>query len=92
VSTRGWRRYLGLALVAVAGYFLMPGDTWTQTAYAELVGLAATGAIVVGVVKHRPAARAAWLWFAAGQLLNVLGTLAEAVIGRVLPGDVAVGG
>jgi diguanylate cyclase len=35
-------------------------------------------------VKHRPAAKAAWLWFAAGQLLNVLGTLAEAVIGRVL--------
>jgi diguanylate cyclase (GGDEF)-like protein len=84
VSTRGWRRYLGLALVAVAGYFLTPDDTWTQTGYAELVGLAATGAIVIGVVKHRPAAKAAWLWFAAGQLLNVLGTLAEAVIGRVL--------
>jgi diguanylate cyclase len=36
------------------------------------------------VVRHRPAARAAWLWFAAGQCLNVLGTLAEAIIGRVL--------
>src|SRR6266545_2577531 len=80
---RAWILYLAAALVAVAGYFLTPADTWTQTIYAELVGLCATGAIVVGVVRHRPGARAAWLWFAAGQLLNVLGTLAEAVIGRV---------
>jgi diguanylate cyclase len=79
-----WRRYLGLAALAVAGYFLTPADTWTQTAYAQVVGLAATAAIVVGVVRYRPAAAAAWWWFAAGQLLNVLGTLAEAVIGRVL--------
>jgi diguanylate cyclase len=84
MSSRAWNGYLAAAVVVVAGYFLLPSDSWTQTVYAELVGLAATGAIVVGVVKHRPAARAAWLWFAVGQLLNVLGTLAEAVIGRVL--------
>ena len=83
-SSRAWNGYLAVAVVVVGGYFLTPSDSWTQTIYAELVGLAATGAIVVGVVKHRPAAKAAWLWFAAGQLLNVLGTLAEAVIGRVL--------
>src|SRR6266498_898694 len=80
---RAWTLYLAAALVAVAGYFLTPADTWTQTIYAELVKLCATGAIVVSVVRHRPGAKAAWLWFAAGQLLNVLGTLAEAVIGRV---------
>jgi diguanylate cyclase (GGDEF)-like protein len=73
-----------VSAAAVAGYFLTPDDTWTQTAYAQVVGLAATGAIVVGVLRSRPAARAAWLWFAVGQGLNVLGTLAEAVIGRVL--------
>ena len=84
MSSRAWNGYLAAAVVVVAGYFLSPSDSWTQTVYAELVGLAATGAIVVGVVKHRPAAKAAWLWFAVGQLLNVLGTLAEAVIGRVL--------
>jgi hypothetical protein len=84
MRTRAWTLYLAAALVAVAGYYLTPADTWTQTIYAELVRLGATGAIVVGVVRHRPAARAAWLWFAARQLLNVLGTLAEAVIGRVL--------
>jgi diguanylate cyclase (GGDEF)-like protein len=84
MSNRAWRWYLALALVTVAGYFMTPNDTWTQTIYAELVGLFATAAIVAGVVRHRPAAKAAWLWFAAGQLLNVLGTLAEAVIGRVL--------
>jgi diguanylate cyclase len=84
MSNRAWNGYLAAAAVVVAGYFLTPSDSWTQTIYAELVGLAATGAIVVGVVKHRPEAKAAWLWFAAGQLLNVLGTLAEAVIGRVL--------
>ena len=80
----GWRQYLGLASVAIAGYVLTPNDTWTQTIYAELVGMAATGAIVLGVGRYQPAARAAWLWFAGGQLLNVLGTLAEAIIGRVL--------
>jgi diguanylate cyclase (GGDEF)-like protein len=84
MSGRAWRGYLAVSVAAVAGYFLTPADTWMQTIYAELVGLAATGAIVLGVVKHRPAAKAAWLWFAAGQLLNVLGTLAEAVIGRLL--------
>jgi diguanylate cyclase (GGDEF)-like protein len=73
-----------VSAAAVAGYFLTPDDNWTQTAYAQVVGLAATGAIVVGVLRSRPAARAAWLWFAVGQGLNVLGTLAEAVIGRVL--------
>jgi diguanylate cyclase (GGDEF)-like protein len=84
VRTRAWTLCLAAALGTVAGYLLTPADTWTQTIYAELVGLGATGAIVAGVVRYRPAARAAWLWFAAGQLLNVLGTLAEAVIGRVL--------
>ena len=84
MSSRAWKAYVGVAVAAVAGYFLMPNDSWPQTIYAELVGLFATGAIVVGVVEHRPAVKAAWLLFAAGQLLNVLGTLAEAVIGRVL--------
>jgi diguanylate cyclase len=84
MSRRAWNTYLGVAAAAVAGYFLLPDDSWTQTIYAELVGLLATGMIVLGVVKHRPAAKAAWLWLAAGQLLNVLGTLAEAVIGRIL--------
>jgi len=84
MNIRAWRWYLALILAAVAGYFLTPNDSWTQTIYAELVGLMATGAILAGVVKHRPAAKAAWWWFAAGQLLNIFGTLAEAVIGRVL--------
>jgi diguanylate cyclase (GGDEF)-like protein len=84
MNNRAWRWYLALILAAVAGYFLTPNDSWTQTIYAELVGLMATGAILAGIVKHRPAAKAAWWWFAAGQLLNILGTLAEAVIGRVL--------
>ena len=84
MSNRAWSGYLALTLAAVAGYFWVPDDTWAETVYAELVGLVATGAIVVGVVRYRPAAQAAWWWFAAGQLLNVLGTLAEAVLGRML--------
>ena len=84
MSRRTWNGCLAVAAAAVAGYFLTPNDSWAQTVYAELVGLLATGAIVVGVGQYRPAAKAAWLWFAAGQLLNVLGTLAEAIIGRVL--------
>ena len=60
MSNRVWSGYLALILAAVAGYFLVPDDTWAQTVYAELVGLVATGAIVVGVVRYRPAAQAAW--------------------------------
>jgi len=59
MSRRAWNTYLGVAAAAVAGYFLIPDDSWTQTIHAELVGLLATGMIVVGVVKHRPAAKAA---------------------------------
>ena len=70
MSRRTWDGYLAVAAAAVAGYLLTPNDSWAQTIYAELVGLFATGAIVVGVAKHRPAAKAAWLWFAAGQLLR----------------------
>src|SRR6266542_3447174 len=37
---RAWTLYLVAALVAVAGYFLTPADTWTQTIYPGLaIGL-----------------------------------------------------
>ena len=51
MSRRAWNTYLGVAAAAVAGYFLIPDDSWTQTIHAELVGLLATGMIVVGVVS-----------------------------------------
>ena len=44
-----WHEQAGLehlswvVAAAVAGYFLIPDDSWTQTIYAELVGLLATG-------------------------------------------------
>jgi diguanylate cyclase (GGDEF)-like protein len=81
---RTWKRYLVAATAGVIAYFALPDDTWAQTLYGEFLGVLGTGAVVIGVVKYRPPARAAWLWIAAGQLLNVLGTLAEAMIGRIL--------
>ena len=43
MSNRAWSGYLALTFVAVAGYFLVPADTWAQTIYAELVGLVRPG-------------------------------------------------
>ena len=43
MSRRAWNTYLGVVAAAVAGYFLIPDESWTQTIYAELVGLLATG-------------------------------------------------
>jgi diguanylate cyclase (GGDEF)-like protein len=67
-----------------AGYALLPAGSWIQTGWVVAVGLAAAAAIVLGVRRHRSPAAAPWLWFAAGIALNASGTLAEALIERVL--------
>jgi diguanylate cyclase (GGDEF)-like protein len=78
------RAYATVCALAIAGYALLPLDTWLQTAWQVGVGVIAVTAIVAGVRRGRPAAAGAWLWFAAGIALNGTGVLAEAFIARVL--------
>jgi hypothetical protein len=78
------RAYLACALAAAAASFFAPPDTWVQTAWFVVLGLSGSGAIVVGLRRHRPDRAAPWLWFAAGLALNVLGTLVEDFEARVL--------
>lgn len=79
----GWKAYLCAALAATAAYFASPIETWVQTIWFVSIGLFAGGAIVFGVLRQRPAGALIWLLFAAGISLNALGTLVEALLGRV---------
>lgn len=83
MRTAGWKLYLGVALAAIAGYFASTPGTWLQTIWFVSIGLLAGAAIVVGVHRQRPDAALVWLLFAAGLSLNALGTLVEALLGRV---------
>ncbi|WP_375499318.1 putative bifunctional diguanylate cyclase/phosphodiesterase [uncultured Jatrophihabitans sp.] len=67
-----WRRYLAFGLAAMLGFELMPKGIGSDIVYV-LVGASCVGAIVAGVVLHRPARRAPWLFMAAGQALWVIG-------------------
>jgi len=63
VATTAVRAYLGLGALAIAAYVAFGG---VYPIY-ESLGLLAAAAIVVGVVFHRPAARAGWIVLAASE-------------------------
>ncbi len=81
MKSRLWIGYLGLSLVAMVAYYLAVPDHWKHgiefVALYTAIGLAASAAIVVGVLVNRPRHKAAWFFFAAGIGLNALGGLAE---------------
>jgi diguanylate cyclase (GGDEF)-like protein len=79
----GWKAYLCAAFAGIAAYFVSPSGTWTQTIWFVAIGLFAGGAIVFAVVRQRPVGALIWLLFAAGISSNALGTLVEALLGRV---------
>ncbi|MCW2824624.1 MAG: hypothetical protein JWQ91_1541 [Aeromicrobium sp.] len=66
------QRYAVLGAVLVATYAVLPDGPARTTLYL-IVGLSCVAAIVVGVRVNRPAARAPWLWMAAGQACWVAG-------------------
>jgi diguanylate cyclase (GGDEF)-like protein len=61
---------------------VIPDGGLPQVAWQVATGWLAAAAIVNGVVRHRPAAPAAWLLFAAGVAGNASGLLVEAVLER----------
>jgi diguanylate cyclase (GGDEF)-like protein len=72
---RFWRWWLGGGLVAILTYLLLPSDSLAATLGYNAIGLISSLAILAGVRLHRPERPAMWYWFAAGQLVSVLGDL-----------------
>ena len=84
MSRRAWRIYLAGGMAAVAMYVLLPLEgLWSSLAY-DLIGLTSVAAIMVAVRRHQPARPLIWWYFAAGQLLFVIGDVLYAVIDVVL--------
>jgi diguanylate cyclase (GGDEF)-like protein len=68
-----WVWWLAFGLAAVGGYCLLPHDGLAANAVYNVVGLLSCVMILVAVRLHRPARRAMWYWFAAGQTTWVIG-------------------
>jgi diguanylate cyclase (GGDEF)-like protein len=78
-SNRLWQAWALAGVLAVGGYFLIPVDIWQSTACYVAIGVAAAGAVLVGVRIHRPAKPVLWYLLAAGQVLWSIGDLAFGV-------------
>ncbi|MEU7904713.1 bifunctional diguanylate cyclase/phosphodiesterase [Actinoplanes sp. NPDC049118] len=74
-QNRLWWIWLVAGAALTGGYFLLPADSLASNLVYNVVGLAASLAILIGVRLHRPERPALWYWFAAGQLTWVLGDL-----------------
>lgn len=64
-----WKLAAATSLVAVVGYFLLPGTPAKDIAYV-VIGVASSAWIWVGVRLHQPAERLAWYLLMAGNLLS----------------------
>ncbi|AEV84457.1 signal peptide protein [Actinoplanes sp. SE50] len=70
---RLWWLTIALGIAAIGGYFLLPGGGFAQAVAYNAMGLLSGLAMLAGVWLHRPSRRALWIFFAAGQLMNVAG-------------------
>jgi diguanylate cyclase (GGDEF)-like protein/PAS domain S-box-containing protein len=64
LRTNAWRLVLIGGLVTIVAYFAYP-DITSQNIIYSLLGKAAVGFIVVGIVLHRPKERLGWIFYAA---------------------------
>lgn len=67
-----WRTYAAVAAGGAAVFFAMPQGLAADLLYL-VIGLSCVVAIIVGTLRHRPAARVPWLLMAAGQAAWVAG-------------------
>src|SRR5215212_9350105 len=70
--SRAWSIYLLLGILATGAYFLLPSQT-LQENLRPLFNVTTLGAIVAGILIHRPKRPLPWYLFALGMLLFVLG-------------------
>jgi diguanylate cyclase (GGDEF)-like protein len=74
-KARVWRWWLAGGLAVISAYALMPAGSPAATIVYNVVGLVSGLAILAGVRLHRPERPAMWYWFAASQLVSVVGDL-----------------
>ncbi|MCU4182764.1 EAL domain-containing protein [Acidiferrimicrobium sp. IK] len=67
-----WKVALGVGLVAVASYFVLPGTDAKNVGYS-MIGVASVCCVAAGMRMHRPAPRSGWYPIATGNLLFVVG-------------------
>src|SRR5450631_3227226 len=60
-----WKYWMISGVVAIAGYFALPGPT-SQNVVTLAVGIGSVAAILLGTVLNRPADRLGWYLLAAG--------------------------
>jgi len=77
-----WRSYLGAGALAACVVLMLPAAP--RAVLLIVVSASAALAIVVGTVRHRPAARAAWWLVAAGQGFFALGDVLFSVNDLIL--------
>jgi len=82
LGSRLARTHLTVAIVALLGFFALPEGGLAQTGWQIACGWYAAAAIVVGVLRHRPAVPLAWWLFAIGVAGNAGGILVEAILGH----------
>ncbi|WP_229076449.1 GGDEF domain-containing protein [Actinoplanes sp. DH11] len=81
-SERGAGRVFAVvAVLAVAGYQLLPENVWARTAWQVAAGYAGTAAILIGAHRLSRDDRLPWWCFAAGVFLNTTG-IGVAVVGE----------
>jgi diguanylate cyclase (GGDEF)-like protein len=73
--TRIWCWWLTAGVLATTGYFVLPASSFAARICYNVIGLAAAVALLVGVRLYRPRRPGPWYWFAAGQVLAVLGDI-----------------
>ncbi|MEU4692800.1 GGDEF domain-containing protein [Actinoplanes sp. NPDC023714] len=83
---RALRLFSVIAVVAVAGYLLLPENVWVRTAWQLATGYAAVAAVLVGAHRLPRADRLPWWCFAAAVFLNATG-IPVSVIGEICFGQ-----
>jgi diguanylate cyclase (GGDEF)-like protein len=80
MASRLLRTHVVVAVIAVAGFLIVPDGSVLQTVWQVACGWYAAGTIVVGAIRHRPAVAAAWGLFAVGVAGNATGILVETIL------------
>ena len=84
MENTAWRYWLVVGFLLSSGSFVAPDSMWWFATVTAGIGLLAAAAAIVGVVRLRRPAAAAWLFVASAVGVNGCGALVEAFYDQVL--------